>query len=158
LENNENILSYCPYCKIKKTNDSLHCVVCDHCVDGFDHHCFWINNCIGRNNYFMFIIFLFLLVLNLFLNIFVSIHCNIIDKKAIVIIDDEESLSNFSSKLPLVLLYSRNSKFTISVFIMCISLIFIVPILFLIGMQIQNHFSPKEVMIGKNSNTVKSIY
>ncbi len=25
------------------------------CVEGFDHHCMWINNCIGSNNYQYFI-------------------------------------------------------------------------------------------------------
>eukprot|EP00268_Persea_americana_P010169 TRINITY_DN1410_c0_g3_i5.p1 TRINITY_DN1410_c0_g3~~TRINITY_DN1410_c0_g3_i5.p1 ORF type:complete len:162 (+),score=28.50 TRINITY_DN1410_c0_g3_i5:788-1273(+) len=28
---------------------------CDKCVDGFVHHCQWLNNCLGRKNYFAFI-------------------------------------------------------------------------------------------------------
>ena len=50
----------CEICKIKKLPlRSLHCKNCQKCVKGFDHHCWILGGCIGENNRFKFILFLF---------------------------------------------------------------------------------------------------
>lgn len=41
---------------------SKHCSLCKACVGKMDHHCAWINGCIGENNQRYFFIFLFTLV------------------------------------------------------------------------------------------------
>jgi hypothetical protein len=47
----------CPDCLCVRTTRSRHCTVCDRCVERFDHHCPWINNCVGVKNHNNFICF-----------------------------------------------------------------------------------------------------
>jgi len=42
---------FCVLCKVSVDPRSKHCKACDKCVMGFDHHCKWLNNCIGARNY-----------------------------------------------------------------------------------------------------------
>ena len=62
----------CPYCKIKNTLYTKHCFTCGYCIDGFDHHCSWISNCIGHNNMNLFIIFLITIIYNTCVLYFIS--------------------------------------------------------------------------------------
>ena len=49
----------CADCRVLRPPRSRHCQCCDRCVEKFDHHCPWINNCVGAKNlgiFFMFIV------------------------------------------------------------------------------------------------------
>jgi palmitoyltransferase len=79
--NNENVECYmhhpydnimftegniCKTCEVKRPARSKHCSLCGVCVSKFDHHCVWINQCVGENNYHYFLTFLLVHVLFLF--------------------------------------------------------------------------------------------
>jgi len=52
----EDVLK-CSWCKITFNNpNTKHCSLCNKCIEGFDHHCKWLNQCIGRKNYRYFIV------------------------------------------------------------------------------------------------------
>ena len=74
IEKGENLNYYCPKCIIKKNFKIKHCLICNFCVYRFDHHCFWVDNCIGEKNYILF--YTFVVYINIFIlfNIFISIY------------------------------------------------------------------------------------
>lgn len=48
----------CVFCRCFVEKGCKHCSVCDKCVPGFDHHCRWLNSCIGTRNYPLFAFFM----------------------------------------------------------------------------------------------------
>ena len=51
--------AYCDTCKLHKPPRSKHCSVCGVCVPHFDHHCVWLNRCVTKHNYLIFLAFVF---------------------------------------------------------------------------------------------------
>lgn len=45
----------CRTCQWPKPARSKHCPICKSCIERQDHHCIWINNCVGLHNYHYFV-------------------------------------------------------------------------------------------------------
>jgi hypothetical protein len=50
--------SWCRTCQFYKPAEASHCRICGVCIVGKDHHCVFINNCVGRGNMRSFLLLL----------------------------------------------------------------------------------------------------
>jgi len=55
---NLHLDNFCSYCCVIKSETSFHCFTCGRCIELFDHHCPFINNCLGHKNHKYFMVFL----------------------------------------------------------------------------------------------------
>lgn len=71
------IKKMCFECRNFIPRRGYHCDICKVCVAQYDHHCTWINNCVGKKNIGRFNLFLFFLILSLGLIGLLSVLCEI---------------------------------------------------------------------------------
>ena len=73
----------CKKCKIIMDLDkgTEHCIDCDICIIGNDHHCQWTSKCIGKNNLLIFKIFLKFGIIHICYMIFALFSLSFIIKK-----------------------------------------------------------------------------
>ena len=95
----------CTICKTHVQEQSKHCGQCDRCVDGFDHHCKWLNNCVGRRNYRYFILLILSLesISTIQIGFSVYILDGIRDNRLISEVKHENWIGNFSVSLYMTL-------------------------------------------------------
>ena len=53
-----NYFRYCHKCMHFSPKDVVHCMKCDTCIEGFDHHCPFVSKCVGKGNLLYFYAFM----------------------------------------------------------------------------------------------------
>ena len=81
----------CINCENLRPENTMHCNYCNKCVQGFDHHCTFVNNCLGYKNHKYFLLFLFFFTLYIVAMIYHSILAMILifDHRAIYEADEQ---------------------------------------------------------------------
>lgn len=64
----------CINCENLRPENTMHCNYCNKCVQGFDHHCTFVNNCLGYKNHKYFLLFLFFFTLYMIAMIWHSVY------------------------------------------------------------------------------------
>ncbi|KAJ9301496.1 hypothetical protein DTO271G3_1631 [Paecilomyces variotii] len=108
--------NFCVFCMSRKPLRSKHCRRCARCVSKHDHHCPWIDNCVGANNLRHFVLYIITLEVGIILFIQLTIayigllpnpevvQCNVIKDSLcnIVLRDTYTLVLNFWIALQLV--------------------------------------------------------
>ena len=146
----EDFKNFCFKCSVYKSEDLKHCVICHKCCKDFDHHCFWLNNCIGMNNYLFFISILYICLFDFISMIFISIFSLLISfniyfkqnkenqscDKDDFIYSLYESVKNIISHLKIYDFFMENYKMKILrisfIVLLSITIIFLLPLIYLV--------------------------
>ena len=139
-----NFFNYCPKCIIRRSRRVKHCSICDECCEGFDHHCYWVNNCIGINNYKSFIFFLFLSFVDVIFILAISIFSLIysfLKKDKIKPFNDIKCKDYLNiKKFPVCFLFSgeKTIKIILNIIVILSGFFFFIPILLLVIIHSKN--------------------
>ena len=148
IEKKIDIKHHCPKCFIPETLNIKHCTICDKCVLGFSHHCFWLNKCIGKNNNICYILFIFL-------SLIFSLHSLFI---CIISLIDYANMPYERLIYFLISKYCRKRELRVlsSVLVGIFSLIISLPMTFLFFIQIIKFCHKNTYSNGKNNREQQS--
>jgi len=145
VEKGNDAEDFCPYCLVKNNFRSKHCLICQNCIDEFDHHCFWVGNCIGKNNYKLFFIFLIYILLNTLYNIGVNIYYLAIEIGTENIQEDNKAFPGFY--FGNCFLYNNIFRIIVSISIFIICILFFIPLFNLFRMQLSTALEKRQIRI-----------
>ena len=117
-------IKLCPECLVVKTPRSFHCTTCNQCVERYDHHCPWINNCIGINNHGRFLTFIIVLATNISILLITTTYNYMQMPKEIYLHDpDGQQAIKYILFRDTLEPYILNHKFISLMYIICLLLI-----------------------------------
>jgi palmitoyltransferase len=139
LYSNYDSYLVCPDCEVYRPARSRHCQSCDKCVEKFDHHCPWVNNCIGARNLGLFFAFINLVWLSLMSTIALNVYALVVHMESNII------------NMP----YEVDMAF--SIFFTVIAFIFAVPLTLLLTIHYKNFINNRTTneRFSKSSNESK---
>ena len=151
VEKGEEVENFCPYCLVRTTFRSLHCLICQKCVDDFDHHCFWVGNCIGRNNYTLFFVFLVYILLNTLFNVIVTIYYLATEMMAERGEPSNDAFPGFYFGGADSKFYHRITRIVVSICCFVICILFFIPVFNLFRMQLSTAIEKRQIRIDEEA-------
>lgn len=125
----------CADCEVVRTDRSRHCSICNRCIERFDHHCPWVNNCVGIDNHGVFMSFL-LSMLTLLSTTFITLIMNFDCFDNLALPRDDKF---FYPDLFLPdFFYERGYVETVTIICLVICGTFLMLVLLLTGVQVKN--------------------
>ena len=145
VEKGNEAEDFCPYCLVKNKFRSKHCLICQQCVDEFDHHCFWVGNCIGKKNYTLFFIFLIYILLNTLFIMGLNIYYLVTEIHNEEIEEGNTAFPGFY--FGNIIIYNRIFRIVASVCIFVICVLFFFPLFNLFRMQLNTAIEKRQIRI-----------
>jgi palmitoyltransferase ZDHHC13/17 len=132
----------CPDCETVRTSRSRHCAVCHRCVERFDHHCPWVNNCVGVKNHNYFICYIatqLLIILVAFTGCLWAL---------IVFSKNQFSYNDFTVNHGLLIesLQKPACFYSLVLLLLVITALFSFPLIILVMVQLGNFFNGRTTM------------
>jgi len=141
FKKNETFLDFCFKCSVFKTESIKHCSICDKCCKRFDHHCLWLDNCIGKNNYFFFKLILY----NSFFDISITIIISIVSICIFFVTDNLKEHNNKVENINATYKFLKyclgkleidsNYIHIISIIILCFNIFIMIPLIYLLKLH-----------------------
>ena len=146
IEQGEMLEYYCPKCLIKMDFRKKHCVICEKCVDDFDHHCFWVGNCIGKKNFSLFFDFLVYVIFNTLFNFLITTYYVLTEMSTPYGEKANDAFPGFYFGVNSVI-YNRTVRIVVSIFISAVCVLFFIPLIDLFQIQWSNFQERKQLML-----------
>ena len=146
VEKGEDVGHFCPYCLVKKNYRTTHCLVCQKCVDEFDHHCFWVGNCIGKNNYDLFFNFLIIVIFNTLFNFGITSYYIVYEMTASGAEKGNSAFPSFYFGVD-SFIYNRVVRIVVSICISVICVLFFIPLIDLFQIHLSNLIERRQLTL-----------